>query len=166
MYSRYTSAPREKGYRIPEHYSGCAFASPQKEEARQESEPLPPSSLPKTKISPSYAEASSRSFVSQPTPAPAPHQNTCSPPPPAEPVPPPAECNKCNCGQEEPCKPQKEPVLPGTLGQLLSHIGGGLPFAHGIDFDSLLLLGLILLLAGDGGDTELLLLLTLLLFCS
>lgn len=156
MYSRYTSAQRENNYRIPEHYSGCAFAAPNKEEIRKEQEPLRPVSLPKTKISPSYAEAA--------TPSAAPPQQAC-PMPPAEPAPSSEEHGQPSAKQNR-AGAKKEPPIPEVFGQLLSHIGAGLPFSNGIDFDSLLLLGLILLLAGDGGDTELLLLLTLLLFCT
>lgn len=162
MYSRYTSSPRDKGYRIPEHYSGCAFAAPQKEDLPHEAETAHPVPLPKTKISPSYAEASAQAFAAQPSPA--------APPPSSFSV---STAEKAptehleRATRESDCqKPPKEPPTSGVLEQLLSHIGGGLPFANGIDFDSLLLLGLILLLAGDGGDTELLLLLTLLLFCA
>lgn len=161
MYSRYTSTPRDNGYRVPEHYSGCAFAAPQKEGERQGAEPPHPATLPKTKVSPSYTDAAPHPF---PPPPAAPHPQAAFEPT-AEPLRPPKDTEQAPCEQNR-TNPKKEAVLPGAFGQLLSNIGVGLPFSNGIDFDSLLLLGLILLLAGDGGDTELLLLLTLLLFCS
>ncbi len=164
MYSRYTSAHDDKKYQVPEHYSGCAFAPPRKEDTRRGAEPFRPAPLPKAKISPQHAPSPSYSSPPQQSSPAMPPQKE-SPTPPAEQLPPTEATQEASTAQME-AKEKKESALPQSLGQLLSHIGIGLPFSRGIDFDSLLLLGLILLLAGDGGDRELLLLLTLLLFCA
>lgn len=163
MYSKYLSSYGDKKYQVPEHYSGCAFAQPKKEEIRRDAEPTHPVPLPKTKISPQYPSHSSYASVN---PSATPAANS-----PKERLTLPQERSpSIEASEKEPMaeeKPKEKQVgtLSDSFGQLLSRIGIGLPFSHGIDVDSLLLLGLILLLAGDGGDTELLLLLTLLLFC-
>ena len=160
MYSRYTSGHDEKNYQVPEHYSGCAFPPPKKEDVRRESDPIRPTPLPRTKISPQYAPPLPYSTQS---PHPLPTSKGESASYPIEQRREPEEEKDLRPPKE---KTKQEARLPESISQLLSHMGIGLPFSHGIDFDSLLLLGLILLLAGDGSDTELLLLLTLLLFCT
>ena len=164
MYSRYLSSYGDKKYQVPEHYSGCAFPSPKKEDIRRDAEPTRPTPLPKAKASPQYPSPPSYA-PAPPSPSPsvspsrehsAPQQNLS---PSIE-----ASAKESTIIEEQP-KEKQAGAIGDSFGQLLSRIGIGLPFSHGIDPDSLLLLGLILLLAGDGGDTELLLLLTLLLFC-
>lgn len=128
MYSRY---PNSKGepLRIPEHYSGSAFAPPR----REERDPPP---RPKR-----YPE------VARPTP-PAPL-----------PLPPPVE---------EPPKREPEkasPPIPPPHSALLEGLGRAFPFSHGIGSEELLILGLILLLARNGQDSDMVLWLALLLFC-
>ena len=80
-------------------------------------------------------------------------------PPRPMPFPPPPEPHKePPCGNEKP-SPPPIPFLGHLSGQ-----NGASPFS-GLNFDELLIIGLILLLGGNGEDNELLLLLALLLFC-
>ena len=136
MYSRFQSRP-EEGIRIPEHYSGCAFspAPPTVEKKREESASGRPRSME----------------AARPTPPPS--KNSTSPPP--TPLLPPREQT-----EKIPPSPPANPVQ-GLLGDL----GKAFPLSHGIGFDELLLLGLILLLAQSGKDQDTLLWLALLLFC-
>ena len=64
-----------------------------------------------------------------------------------------------------PPAPPKEPPTPPSSSNVLGGLGKSFPFSHGIGFDELLLLGLILLLAQSKKDHETLLWLALLLFC-
>ncbi len=57
--------------------------------------------------------------------------------------------------EEKPMPPP--PILP---------VGHGLPLSEGLSFDQLLLLGLILLLMREGGESDAVLSLALLLFCN
>lgn len=136
MYSRFQSRPDE-GIRIPEHYSGCAFspAPPTVEKKREESASGRPRSME----------------AARPTPPPS---KNPPPPPPVPPLPPREQTEKI------PPSPPANPVQ-GLFGDL----GKAFPLSHGIGFDELLLLGLILLLAQSGKDQDTLLWLALLLFC-
>ena len=58
-------------------------------------------------------------------------------------------------------KDEKKAVPTGLFGGL----GNAFPFSHGIGFEELLILGLILLLAREDGDRDAILWLGLLLFC-
>lgn len=82
-----------------------------------------------------------------------------SPPPKNSPPPPPALLLP---PQEEPTekKPPSPPAQP-----ILGTLGHAFPFSHGIGFEELLLLGLILLLAQNENSQDTLLWLALLLFC-
>ena len=51
------------------------------------------------------------------------------------------------------------------FGGLLGNVGRAFPFSHGIGFDEILILGLILLLAREEESSDLVLWLALLLFC-
>ena len=59
----------------------------------------------------------------------------------------------------------KTPMTPKPVGTLFGSIGSAFPFSHGIGFDELLIIGLILLLARSGQDSDMILWLALLLFC-
>jgi len=61
-----------------------------------------------------------------------------------------------------PCDP---PTAPPLFHGLFGGRGATLPFSRGLQFDELLILGLILLLTQSEGDSDLILLLALLLFC-
>lgn len=146
MYSRFPDpkAKPEHQIRVPDHYSGCAFS-----ESRDRPVYPPPASVPPQ--------------------APPPTQ-------PARPYPPPVKISPngdAGFGSDRtpPPKPP-EPCRAGTpapaesLRGLLGGIGSAFPFTHGLGFDELLLLGLILLLAqSDLADQNLILFLALLLFC-
>ncbi len=140
MYSRSQDRP-DRPIRIPEHYSGCAF-SPQKQP--------PPQERPTPKPQPRYPEAAKPS----PPPKPSPSANP-SVPPTAILLPPPAS----------PQKEESPSAVPAPLGSLLGNLGSAFPFSHGLGFDELLIMGLILLLAGNGQDPNIILWLALLLFC-
>ena len=75
-----------------------------------------------------------------------------SPPPKAPPplLPPPSPTHK-----------EPPPLAESPLGGL----GKAFPFSHGVGFEELLLLGLILLLGQSGSDPDMILWLALLLFC-
>ena len=133
--------------RVPEHYSGCAFstARPPQPKKQEEAPPRPPLRHPA----------------------------------PAKPSPPPVET------REEPphvthasspalllppisAPPKEDPkalLPPKPVGTLFGSIGSAFPFSHGIGFDELLIIGLILLLARSGQDSDMILWLALLLFC-
>ncbi|MBQ2734229.1 MAG: hypothetical protein IJF33_00200, partial [Clostridia bacterium] len=57
------------------------------------------------------------------------------------------------------------PILPSALQSLFGSREHSFPLSHGIGFDELLIIGLILLLSRNGQDNDLILWLVLLLFC-
>ncbi|MBQ7334856.1 MAG: hypothetical protein IJW92_00060 [Clostridia bacterium] len=161
MYSRYQYRP-EKRIQIPDHYSGCAFSARQRGE-----EPMP-----------HYPE------VSRPTPRESTEEPAALPlPPPVllpsrpeeeeihKPTSPDEEepsCDESKHTQKEELHEQKKhSELPEPLKNLLGnmHIGKRMSFADGLDFDQLLILGLILLLANSEQDSDIVLWLGLLLLC-
>ena len=152
MYSRYHDRP----VHVPENYSGCAFSDrPAKE--------TPPA-------------APYRLDVGKPTPAPSSDRKDPSvmPPPPraviipkkddAPPPPPPAEEKERHEPHEEKREHHDAAFLQPFQG-LFGNIGHAFPFSHGLGFDELLLLGLIILLSQNEGDSDVVLWLALLLFC-
>lgn len=138
MYSRFQNRP-EEGIRIPEHYSGCAFSSvtPSPERAKEEGE----------------------RYRSRPMEARKPPTPTKAPPPAL--LLPPREMAE----DAERNAPKAPPPPERPAARLFGDLGKAFPFSHGIGFDELLLLGLILLLAQSEKDHETLLWLALLLFC-
>ena len=158
MYSRYHDRP-DRPIRLPENYSGCAFSP--REERKEEGEG-------EERITPRRVE------IGRPTPLP-PRSVEDAPPPFAR--------------DEIPTEmPSKLPVLTGTddgeededatnpaaspaggflkpFGGLFGNVGRAFPFSHGIGFDEILILGLILLLSRDEQGSDLVLWLALLLFC-
>ena len=146
MYSRYYPSRPAGDIKLPQNYNGCAFQkeAPAKHESRGFLEVARPSPLPP---SPRRAEMTPTPLDTEETPSledvpktfPTPNEETACPPPPA---------------------PPKEAPL--------SLFGGKLPISLGkgeLDFDRILLLSLILLLWGNESNTELILCLSLLLFC-
>ena len=91
-----------------------------------------------------------------PSPSDRPPEPPKDPPRPMPFPPPPEPRREPPCGNDKP-----SPPIPffGHLGQ-----SGTSPLS-GLDFDEILIIGLILLLGGNGEDNELPLLLALLLFC-
>ena len=81
---------------------------------------------------------------------------------------PPSEVNPSLPDWDHAQSSQKNSSAPAALQPfqgLLGHIGSAFPFSHGLGFDELLLLGLILLLARNDGDSDIIPFLALLLFC-
>ncbi len=88
-------------------------------------------------------------------------------PPPTPPPPPPSEepretPRKESIPDEIPNKEKHSPALPALR---LGNLGVSFPFSHGIGFEELLILGLILLLSQNGEERDVVLILALLLFC-
>ncbi len=137
MYSRYHNRS-DAPLRVPEHYSGYAFS----ERTAQQS---PPHHID----------------VAKPT-FPPPANETPMPAPPRPALPPPPQHHVPRTPAiEEPCEPTPPvPFLPG-FGQINTK---NFPFGHGIGFEELLLIGLIVLLSGSEGGSDMVLWLALLLF--
>ena len=141
MYSRYNNSP-EKPLRIPENYSGYAFAGgkPRQEIPRQID-------------------------VAKPTPAP-PKEEEPKVPPSAEPQ---KSISGAFSAPDEKPHEKEEKVAQSASVSLYEATkpktsARGFPFGHGIGFDELLLIGLIVLLHGSEGDSDVVLWLILLLF--
>ena len=135
MYSRY-EARRESPIRLPENYSGTAFSG----------RPSPDSA------DTHRVEIAKPSPLGAVYPSPPPHKEPPKPLLPAE-LPVPAH----NDGHKESPPPVSHaPALP-------LHVG--VPFLHGIGFEELLILGLILLLSHTDEQSDVILWLALLLFC-
>lgn len=144
MYSKFSDKNESRTVKIPEHYSGCAFSVPPKSTAP-----------PTIKSPPAFLD------VGKPSPA-------TPQPPPILPSPP------QTVSKEEPDPPfpiQKEEAAEAALSKastappLLGNIGKAFPFSHGIGFEELLILGLILLLLHSDSDRDAVLWLGVLLFC-
>lgn len=144
MYSRYGDRP-EKNMNIPENYSGYAFAAPPRRE-------VPPRQID----------------VAKPTPAP-PKEI------PEEPAPTTPSANASKTPQEaresagvlqptEDEKPPQKHSLAVSAGASAEPARKHTLFGRGIDFDELLLIGLILLLRESDQGSDTLLWLALLLF--
>ena len=145
MYSRYYPSRPAGDLKLPQNYNGCAFQKemPAKHEPRGFLEVARPSHLPPP---PHRAEMPPASLDTEEVPA----REELS-----KPFPVTAEDTAC----PPPVPPKEAP---------LSLFGGKLPFSFGkgeLDFDRILLLSLILLLWGNESNTELILCLSLLLFC-
>ncbi len=151
MYSRNTNRNQMPPH-VPEHYSGWAFRPQSPTESDR-----PPRKKPTDGYSPA-AESPEKDVNNRPQAIGRPSPPKNPPPPPSPPcLPPPAP-------HEPPhCDPVPPPMFPSSLRQLFS--GGSLSHSFGLDFEELLLIGLIFLLGGNGEDNELPLLLALLLLC-
>ena len=152
MYSKY-SDKSDPDIRIPEHYSGCAFSNVKKA-------PAP------------YIGKNPSTFLEVGTPT-----------PPSPPTPPLQKFTEQPVAEEKPvfidppqeitepipteAATEKKQAIPtlGPLSGLFGNIGSAFPFSHGIGFEELLILGMIILLSRNEGESDIVLLLGLLLFC-
>lgn len=133
--------------RVPEHYSGCAFSN---------TRPSPPHKQDPTPQKPPLHHPTPTKPSPPPRKAPEEHPFVAHTPPPALLLPP----------VSAPPKEEPKSMLPSKpIGSLLGSIGSAFPFSHGIGFDEILIIGLIILLARSGQDSEMILWLALLLFC-
>lgn len=158
MYSRYDSRP-ERPIHLPENYSGTAFS---------DRPPIPP-----------HQPQSRQLEIAKPSPHRELDPNVAIPPPRSVPIPPPKETpppkeeirKEHEEKKDENEKEEKEhrssapSALPLPVQGLFGHLGNAFPFSHGLDFEELLILGLILLLSRNENDSDLVLWLILLLFC-
>ena len=138
MYSRSKDRPNE-AVKIPRHYSGCAFSPTHRVQ------PIP--TPPPTKIPTPPCREEQKEHAHTPTEE---HRETH--PIPSLPCPTASEGAHC-----------RDSALPGK--GLFGNLGLSFPFSHGIGFDELLILGVMLLLAGSEQESDTLLFLCLLLFC-
>lgn len=146
MYSRF-SGERERPIQIPEQYSGWAFSRDRP--AKQVPPPLQKQPSP---------------LVGVAKPSPSSHfpiqeeqkEQILDNSPPTE-----ENTDKTT----DAFKQEKKPPLPTPLLPLFGNLGHAFPFSHGIGFEELLILGLLILLSRNDCDTETILLVGLLLFC-
>lgn len=136
MYSRAKDRPKAP-IRLPDHYSGWAFKD------------LPPTDAEEAPI-PHTAPPDIIAAI----PAKEPLDAEGSAPP-----------YEGSVSNHTPPKSKPSPAFLQPFEHLLGKAGNTFPFGHGIGFDELLLLGLIVLLAHNDHDPDILLLLALLLFC-
>ena len=146
MYSKFSSKGEGSGIQIPEHYSGCAFSPAPSKKAPSASE----------KHTPTFLE------VAKPSPTPITSQPKAEKAPP--PLPPPKE-EEPNPHESEEKKNSVQASAPAPFASLFGNLGHSFPFTHGLGFEELLILGLILLLSRNEGESDAVLLLGLLLFC-
>lgn len=144
MYSRYHPTPK-KPIVLPKGYSGCAFS-----ESKSEKATSLPNDSPRVEIG-----KPTPSVVQSTIPAPKPHGEN-SPPLPPPPSDPPATSH----AEHTPPALQEIPILGKLMDPQKSF-----PFGHGLGFEELLLLGLILLLSHTEENSDVVLWLALLLFC-
>ena len=140
MYSRYHNTPAQ-AIQVPKNYSGCAF---------HHNSPPSPSS-----------ESSHKIDIAKPSPLPKADAIEAPPPMPPPPRPVLLSTNK-EKGEKSAANDSR---LPQPFKRLFGNMGNAFPFSHGIGFDELLILGLIVLLSNVEQDSDLVLWLTLLLFC-
>ena len=143
MYSGYHDRS-DRQIRLPENYNGCAFGS-----RRETLAPRPTEEIRRVEIGKPSLRATETQALGERRDE--------------------AERDAIPTYEEEvsPDVPKTETRNPAALPAIRSFpIGGrGFPFAHGIGFDEILLLGLIVLLAGCEESGEIVLWLALLLFC-
>ena len=147
MYSRYSQ--KDETFQIPEHYSGCAFPTQKNRSAAP---------LPRTPSS--FLEVGKP--VTPPPPSPSEKVEIIQDPP-REESPSPNQSAKSVSIEKEPDEQTKSAFAP--LPKLLGNLGSAFPFTHGLGFEELLILGLIILLSRNEEESDLILLLGLLLFC-
>ncbi len=169
MYSRYDHR-QEHPIKLPENYSGTAFSEAARS-PRSATRDLPPRQLE----------------IGKPTPPP--DRPPADMPPPPRPIvlPPPKNVREApkqelptpysEPSPKEEIPEEKEPPRKPTISDspvssllqpfhgLFSHAGHTFPFAHGIGFDELLIIGLIVLLSRTEQDSDAIIWLALLLFC-
>lgn len=170
MYSRYHNRS-DTPIQVPENYGGCAFSetgggvgstAPMHRIDVAKPTPLTPD---EERTAP---EGEIASDGAPPTP-PSPDSLACTLPQRREPPREETEAVQTVAhthGQDAPDRsdrPRRD--LPAPLHTLFGKLGSAFPFSHGIGFDELLILGVILLLARNEDDSDLILWLVLLLFC-
>ena len=149
MYSRYHDRS-ERPIPLPENYGGCAFSG-------RESPTDTVDTSPRRRVE-----------VARPTPyTDARKKETdfdrgCAEMPQNLPVTP---VEDCDADEREAEKEKPVGALLSPYGGLLGGIGRSFPFSHGMGFDEILILGLILLLSREEQGSDLILWLALLLFC-
>lgn len=138
MYSREKDRS-SRPIQIPEHYGGSAFsrdARPADTPPRESREERAPAAH----SVPTSASPPPYSFPPLPLPIAPPHPERAVPP--------------------------EAPPVPAPLPKAFGGLGNSFPFSHGLSFDELLILGLMILLAGsEKKELDLLPYLGLLLFC-
>ena len=146
MYSRFSSE-REPPVQIPEQYSGWAFSRDRGPKSAPTTTSQKPSSafldVAKPSYSPHPQEAAKERPLSEEQPSDQDH----------------------TVETQEVFKQERKPSLPSPLLPLFGNLGHAFPFSHGIGFEELLILGLLILLSRNNCDTETILLIGLLLFC-
>ena len=150
MYSRYDNRP-ERPVKLPENYSGVAF-SERKTAPTPNNSPIAAKPIDVAKPSPPAEKGSlAEGGVSRPR------------------IPMPQEIHTQK--KEEPAQetttenPPPKEALPTAISAVLPHSFSPTLLPHGIGFEELLLIGLILLLSNSEGDRNVILWLALLLFC-
>ena len=145
MYSRYSQ--KDEPLQIPEHYSGCAFPTQKNK----------PTSLP-ARPSSSFLE------VGKPaTTPPIPDKQEYASTPPRDEIHTP--CKESPAVTTEKKCDEETTHTSAPIPRLLGNLGSAFPFSHGLGFEELLILGLIILLSRGEEESDLILLLGLLLFC-
>ncbi|MBE6589078.1 MAG: hypothetical protein E7643_02755 [Ruminococcaceae bacterium] len=150
MYSRYYGHRPAGEIKIPENYNGCAFPKEPTERAP----------------SPRYLEVAKPSFQKEREAPPVKEAEEKIPVPPPTVSPSAKETGEEHSESEK--APTDSPSLPTALLSPFSFLrgkGNSRSLASGLDFDQLLILGLILLLLNSEADTDLILCLGLLLLC-
>ena len=141
MYSRF-SGKNEQVSQVPEHYGGYAFA------------PTSP-----IKADPVKPPATHYFEVAAPSPKPPPTHSEITPPKEL------GEERPHESATLSPTMQENAPVHKPTPPRLFGNLGSAFPFSHGLGFEELLILGIILLLSQNEGESDAVLLLGLLLFC-
>ncbi len=170
MYSRYHNRS-DTPIQVPENYGGCAFsetggsaaggAAAHRIDVAKPTPPTPAEDRTETDSGSTYDRATL-------TP-PSPDSLACALPQRREAPredPEAAQTVTHTHGQDAPDRSERpRRDLPAPLHTLFGKLGSAFPFSHGIGFDELLILGVILLLARNEDDSDLILWLLLLLFC-
>ena len=170
MYSRYHNRS-DTPIQVPENYGGCAFS-----ETGGDGGSIAPMHridvAKPTPFAPDEERTASEDKIASDKimpPPPSPDSLTCALPQRREPLreePEAAQTVAHTHGQDAPDRSDRSHRdLPAPLHTLFGKLGSAFPFSHGIGFDELLILGVILLLARNEDDSDLILWLVLLLFC-
>ncbi len=156
MYSRYDHR-ETRPIRLPENYGGTAFSDRPPSAKPTPREPIPsPRQLEIGKPSP----PPSRPVEPDPPPVPKPPitEEAREEPPRSLPAP-----SGLISSKDTDAKAVSAP--PSPLQGVFGHLGHTFPFAHGMGFDELLIIGLIILLSRNEQESDVVLWLALLLFC-
>ena len=152
MYSRY-SEKSNAAIQIPDHYSGCAFPKATPNRVTHTESGIPS----RVEIAkPSAPTAENASAIREER-----TDTSREPPRHTEVIPVHERQERAEKQEKKEPSAQTAAPFPGRLGNL----GAAFPFSHGIGFEELLILGLILLLSKSDRETDLIPMLGLLLFC-